>query len=649
MKKILEKKSYILVTILFWFLVVILLNPFSNEHYIVTLENNYEKNNEITKELVTGDIITQKFVAKEDNLREIGISTATFSRESLSLLNIKIKDLTNNEIIFDNQCPSNGAEDNQYFRILFDNQKSSKGREYEIEIRCLDGNSNESLAFWIGKDLDDNLNYTINGNVENNSLVLNAVYLKDNIKIFNIFIWIAVLVIALIVLVFLDDKLDEKNFLKLAIFVGVLTLIFMPFPHLLDEGTHFFRSYLIANGSFYDITVDNEIGGMVSDNYSKYINDGISIKKLFSDTSSLKESYSDNKVFYPNKYLSSTIPIDHIIAAVGILIGLIFNFKVYGIVILARLFTLICYTFFAYFAIKNMKYYKSSMFVIATLPVGLWIAGTVSLDPVLHGAILLFTSICLKYFFDDEDLKISKKDIVLLFITACMMISVKYLAYTPLLLLFFFIPKEKFKDKKSYIFVLITAAIVICLILVWQFWMLNEFKYVEDRNAEDFVDIGLQIEYILAHPVDFIRMFASTIINSLPIHLADFSLYPAIAKVGSCASIIFVLSSILAKDKYNIVENKKKKWPVMLLLFIFLSTLIIIYLAEYLAYTPVGADYIKGFQVRYFIPLLMLLSIIIGEIVPTKNEIKNYDSKLLFIIFIINFNTVLGVINYLFK
>lgn len=649
MKKILEKKAYIIITLLLWLFAIIILNPFSNEKCIITFENNYEMTKEITKELLTGDVVTQRFIAKENNLREIGILAATYGRNSLSLLNIKIIDLTDNKVIFDNQCPSNGAEDNEYFKIMFDNQENSKGKEYEIIIKCLDGKSNESLSFWIGKDLDNDFNLNINGTQKDNSLILKGVYLNENIKILNAISWILVLVISIIILIFLDGKLDEKNFLKISIFTGIMMILFIPFPHKLDEGTHFFRSYLIANGSFYDIKVDGEIGGMVSSNYKEYIEKGINLKKFFYDTSSLTESFSDEKVFYANKYLSSTIPIDHFAAAIGIFIGVFLNFNVYGVILLARIITLTCYITFSYFAIKNMKYYKSCMFLIALVPNGMWLAGTVSLDPILHGATLLFASICLKYFFDnDENSKITLLDIVLIFITACMIISVKYLAYTPLLLLFFLIPKNKFKSTKHYVFTIIIAVLIAIMIIVWQFWMLNEFKYVEDRIEGNFVDISLQIEYILKNPVKFIRMFTKTIWETLPIHFTNFAMYSGIS-IGRCFSIVLILAAIFEKNKYNILDNKKSRWSMILLLFVFLITIVIIFLAEYLAFTPVGANHIEGFQIRYLIPILIIFSILIGEIVPCVNKIKNYESKLLFIIFIINFDLILGVIFKLFN
>ena len=156
MKRILEKKIYIIITILFWLLTIILLNPFSSENCIIKIENNYNKTQEVTKELITDDVITQKFIAKENNLREIGINSATYGRKSFSLLKIQIKDLTDNKIIFDHECPSNGAEDNKDFKIMFDNQGNSKGREYEIVIKCLNGETGKSLSFWLGEDVDNN-------------------------------------------------------------------------------------------------------------------------------------------------------------------------------------------------------------------------------------------------------------------------------------------------------------------------------------------------------------------------------------------------------------------------------------------------------------------------------------------------------------
>ena len=80
--------------------------------------------------------------------------------------------------------------------------------------------------------------------------------------------------------------------------------------------------------------------------YTKFINDKVNIKALFSDTSSLKENFNNEKVFYANKYLSSTIPIDHMIAAIGIFIGLVLNLNVYAVIILARICTLAFYIVF---------------------------------------------------------------------------------------------------------------------------------------------------------------------------------------------------------------------------------------------------------------------------------------------------------------
>ena len=83
------------------------------------------------------------------------------------------------------------------------------------------------------------------------------------------------------------------------------------------------------------------------------------------------------------------------------------------------------------------------MFIVATLPIVLYVGGSVSLDPIINGSTFLFISICLKYYFEaEENTYITKKDIILLIITAIFIVTNKYLTYTPIVLLFFLIPKK---------------------------------------------------------------------------------------------------------------------------------------------------------------------------------------------------------------
>lgn len=307
--------------------------------------------------------------------------------------------------------------------------------------------------------------------------------------------------------------------------------------------------------------------------------------------------------------------------------------------------TLICYTVLTYFAIKNLKYYKSIAFVIATIPVGFWLAGTVSIDPVLNGACFLFTSICLKYHFDkDENTKITILDMVLLIVMECLIVSVKYLVYSPLMLLFFMIPKNKFKNTKQYVTLIVIAVLVGILLVGWQMWMLNTFEYEENRNGH--TDIQEQLEFMGENKLYTLKAFVTTFMSSVIIFLSGFSMERAIYTISSTTGIIILLATALEKNKF---EFKNSKLILSALGGGFFLIFLIGLLAEYLAFTPVGKHVIDGYQERYFIPMMMLLLIPVANSFKIKNDINNWEKKLVFAMTILNLNLILGFILFNFK
>ena len=57
-----------------------------------------------------------------------------------------------------------------------------------------------------------------------------------------------------------EPKLNEKNFIIFASVIGLCFLILSPFPHRIDEYSHYLKSYIIANGKLYnDINSDGRI------------------------------------------------------------------------------------------------------------------------------------------------------------------------------------------------------------------------------------------------------------------------------------------------------------------------------------------------------------------------------------------------------
>ena len=448
------------------------------------------------------------------------------------------------------------------------------------------------------------------------------------------------------IIYFMDNNLNEKTFLKLAVLLGIFFILYTPIFHNMDEWDHYFRSLMISLGNFYDeINEDGEIGGYVSDNIHEYLqvykgDRGISLKNVFLNRLALTESFSKNIVFENNKYFADRIPLAHLIPAIGVFIGReIFN-NIFLSVILGRLAIYCFYVYMCYSALKNVNSYKSLFFAVATVPVAFWLAGTINIDPILNASSLLFISICLKYYLDNEDLFISKKDVFLFTLSAIMLCVSKYMVGIPLLLFFFFIPKKKFKTAKLYYSYIICAIILGSLLMMWQFLMINTFSTNEDRNGN--VDVTSQIEFIKNNPIFVIRIFTNNIVEKGFVWLNNFSYDGILEGVSNSTGLLLIIPAILEKNKNEkLGKSKIFKW---LSFFIFTTILIADLGMMYLSFSQVGSGNIEGFQNRYLISPMILLLIPFSNLFKIKNEIKDYEKKLVFIILIMNIDLILGEI-----
>ena len=72
-------------------------------------------------------------------------------------------------------------------------------------------------------------------------------------------------------------------------------------------------------------------------------------------------------------------------------------------------------------------------------------------------------------------------------------------------------------------------------------------------------------------------------------------------------------------------------------------TYLLIVAALYAGYTPVGKYGVDGVQTRYWLPLLLPVMLLISYI-PVKNEIKNYEKKVSFIMIAGTLNIIAGAL-----
>ena len=238
-------------------------------------------------------------------------------------------------------------------------------------------------------------------------------------------------------------------------------------------------------------------------------------------------------------------------------------------------------------------------------------------------------------------------ELIALIIAAIMIVTCKYLVYTPIVLLFFLIPKDRFKTKKSYITMIIVSIIVGILTLAWQFWILAEIPYVEDRNGH--TSMEEQIEFILdGNLVNTCKMFLNKIIEVTSLgHLNMYfkTLFPTLAKnIG----IVLFFAAILDKNKYT-KDSKKKNITTILLASLYAFVLFIALLAIYITFTQVGANHVQGYQIRYTTIIAPLLLIPIANMFVIKNDTKNYNMMLIFTMVLFNLDQILALLIESFK
>lgn len=81
----------------------------------------------------------------------------------------------------------------------------------------------------------------------------------------------------------------------------------------------------------------------------------------------------------------------------GIFLGRTFNFSIYGVILMGRIFNLLAYMGLAYAAVRFMPFYKNLMAMFAVMPLSIYQASSLSQDAVLNGVGFLFVALCCYY------------------------------------------------------------------------------------------------------------------------------------------------------------------------------------------------------------------------------------------------------------
>lgn len=631
----------LLIALGFWALLILVYNPFNIEKD-KQIEEYYSFNGQTTIGEISADVVySQEFKSNYDNLSSVALYMGTYDRKNYGDLTVALLDEKGKML---SQCIMDvGDVTDGWVQFDFSRLKDTKGKTYTLTIK---GDSNVGQGVTIMCGHTDSCKPTkIDGKASRNSIYFQLIYQSDEALYLKLGVWIVLFLFSLIFVLF-PGKADEKTFLKLAVCFGIIIAILNPFPHMLDENTHFFRSFMVSQGDFIDeLDRKGNIGGYVADNYDEMIGNRLSLETLVENYDFWSGEFHSNEEFFENPYMSSYVPINHALGAAGIWIGRACNLPVYLCVWFGRLTTLAFYIILCYFAIRKAKYYKSLFFTVAMIPLGLSLAASFSVDPILIASSLLFTSICWRFYFDHEQ-RGRWHDIVLLLICVTFIAASKYLIYCTVLLQYFLIPRKCYKHKISYFMVLLIMLLLVALMGITQMQLLGMFEYMEDRNGD--VDMARQLQFLLRDIPRGLKILAQSFYNTLTLNVSCLTFYSDHIGIARLLGLLLVLAAALEPDKY-VFESAKKMWGfIALMLFIICLSWAMTVGALYLAYSPVGSHYADGVQSRYLIPLL-IMGLVPVSCIPFKNKMRNYKEQVAFITVLIYVGSIIGMATAAFK
>ncbi len=343
----------------------------------------------------------------------------------------------------------------------------------------------------------------------------------------------------------------------------------------------------------------------------------------------------------------TSISLPHLPAGIAIAVVRLFGGSFHAIFLAGEFVNLFIYAFLTYFAIKKLKSGKVIMAVFALFPTNLVIATNYSYDYWVTG----FTMLGVAYFLgecQDREHQISIKDTIIMCGSLALACVPKQI-YVPIMLLPFLMPKDKIKNKKIYYGICIA-----CFILLFGSLLTRTSTEAaaggDTRGSGSTVSVVDQLYYILANPLDFGLVLLTHLTNYLSLGW----LYQGITNYANLGVtpwgsniFILVLMYVVVTDK-NKYDKYSSHWLVKAYaMAMYLGIAVLVSVSFYLVFTPVGANYIAGCQMRYMFPAMIPFLMLVGpHSTRTTMSPKLYRygvlSIVLFIVLMDNFIFTIG-------
>lgn len=286
-------------------------------------------------------------------------------------------------------------------------------------------------------------------------------------------------------------------------------------------------------------------------------------------------------------------------------LGLSLQLPALAVYYATRFIGLLSYILLGWLALRLIPFGKWLLAILMVSPMALLQASSVSADTISNGIGFLFLGGSL-WLASHEEIRwrqwlIGLGLIALLFTAK---VNLLFLVLLPFLL----IPPSRFRMRYGY-WLLVAAGLALFAIEVagWNVVAYSRFtRMLEGASPID------QVKYILSAPLQFARILAGDIWTNTPAYLQgwvgvygyDYWPVPALAYVLYPLAVIAVL---LSEPRADVYLPGSDRWRRGVLIGLFVLGCLLTIASLYVAFTPVGSQYVAGVQGRYFTPVMPLL------------------------------------------
>lgn len=415
----------------------------------------------------------------------------------------------------------------------------------------------------------------------------------------------------------------EIGFYKFSIFclivLGVLSLFIQPIFNIPDEGTHYARAEMVSRGVFF-VDYHEKSHETIQATYDLMNEE----KKVYTE-SKVQGLKINQDVALIEHVASSNLFISYIPQAMGIFIAKILNLDLIWSMWLGRFLNLVCYSMLVGVSLKLAGNLQFPLFFVATLPMSIQQAASLSPDAMINGGVFLLVGYFI-YLYRKE--VISWKNLMLFFILGLLVIMSKVTnVFFGGLILLLPLKKNWTVSKSILIKMFFIVTFVVCsaafYIYTTQFPIPDVHKVYFDSAG---VNSSGQIHYILTHMLEWMHNFGSSLIENCFTYISMLNNYGSLNYGYSISTIVMlVMFGKICFEQEGLGLSSLNK---SLLALMIIGNYCFICLALYITWTPVGSSNIVGVQGRYFIPLIAVLILLLSgkkRLVDEGNESPKKD------------------------